>query len=73
MRAQPVRQLLRPGGFGEGVAGCAEHRDEHLRLADLAAVAVDHRHRLPGVVDEQLLADAMFLGITTSNLPCQAR
>lgn len=24
-------------------------------------MAVDHRHRLAGVVDEQLLADAMFL------------
>lgn len=61
VRAQPVWQLLRPGGFGEGVAGSAEHRDEHLRLADLATVAVDHRHRLPGVIDEQLLADAVLL------------
>src|SRR5690606_28280703 len=46
---------------GEGVAGRAEHCDEHLRLADLAAVAVDHWHRLAGVVDEQLLADAVLL------------
>ncbi|MCO3750518.1 IS21 family transposase, partial [Pseudomonas aeruginosa] len=37
-----------------------EHRDEHLRLADLAAVAVDNRHRLAGIVDEQLLADAVL-------------
>ncbi|MNQ75957.1 hypothetical protein D3C85_907730 [compost metagenome] len=61
VRAQPVRQLLRPGSLGEGVAGGTEHRDEHLRLADLAAVTVDHRHRLPGVVDEQLLAGAVLL------------
>jgi len=61
MGAQPVGQLLRPGGLGEGVAGGTEHRDEHLCLADLAAVAVDHRHRLPGVVYEQLLADAVLL------------
>ena len=61
MGAQPVRQLLRPGGLGEGVAGSAEHCDKHLGLTDVAAVGVDHRYRLPGVVDEQLLADAVLL------------
>ena len=55
------RRLLRPGGLGEGVAGRAEYRDEHLRLTDLAAVALDNRHRLAGIVDEQLLADAVLL------------
>lgn len=61
MGAQPVRQLLRPSGFSEGVAGGTEYRDEHLRLTDLAAAAVDHRHRLAGIVDEQFLADAVLL------------
>lgn len=61
MRAQPDRQLLRPGGFGKGIAGGAEHCDEHLCLADLAAAPLDHRHRLPGVIDEQLLADTVLL------------
>ena len=36
MRADPVRQGLRPGRFRIGVAGCAENADEDLCLADLA-------------------------------------
>lgn len=61
MRAQPVRQFLRPGGLGEGVAGGAEDGDEDLRLADLAGSLVDDRHGLTRVIDEQFFAGAMFL------------
>ena len=45
-----------PGRLGVGLARRPEHRDEDLRLAKLPGVAVPHRHRLPGVVDEQILA-----------------
>ena len=61
MRAQPVRQTLRPRGFGEGVVGAAQHGDEDLRRDDFAGQRIDDRHRLAGVVDKQLLARAMDL------------
>ena len=61
VRGRPVRQGLRPGRFGEGVARSAEHGHEDLRLTHLAGLGVDHRHRLPGVVDEQFLAGAVLL------------
>ena len=61
MRRDPVRQGLRPRRLGERVVRRPEHRDEHLRLAQLPGVAVDHRDGAPGVVDEQLLACAVLL------------
>ena len=61
VRGRPVGQGLRPGGLGEGVARGAEHGHEDLRLTHLAGLGVDHRHRLPGVVDEQFLAGAVLL------------
>ena len=61
VRADPIRQGLRPGRLGEGITRGPEHGDEDLRLAHLPGLAVDDRHRLPGVVDEQLLASAMLL------------
>ena len=61
MRCRPVGKGLRPGRLGEGVARRPEHRDEHLRLALLAGLAVHHRDRLTGVVHEHLLARAVFL------------
>ena len=39
-----------------GVAAGAEHGDEDLRRPRLAGRRVDHRQRLPGEVDEQLVA-----------------
>ena len=61
VRAQPVGQFLRPGGFGEGVAGGAQHGDEDLCLANFAGLPVDDWHRLAGIVDEQLFTCTMFL------------
>nr|WP_198034100.1 hypothetical protein [Acidihalobacter ferrooxydans] len=61
MRADPVGQRLGPGGLGIGVAGGAEHADEHLRLAHLTGVAVDDRHGRARVVDEGLLAGPVHL------------
>lgn len=61
VRAQPVRQFLRPGGLGEGVAGRAEDGDEDLRLADLAGSPINDRHGLAGVIDKQLFASTVFL------------
>ena len=56
MGADPVRQRLRPGRLGVGVAGRAHRGDEHLRLTQLAGPPVDDLDRLPGIVDEQPLA-----------------
>ena len=61
VRAQPVRQLLRPGGLGKGVAGRAENGDEDLRLADLAGSPINDRYGLAGVIDEQLFAGTVLL------------
>ena len=61
VRRRPVGQGLGPCRLGEGVARGAEHGHEDLRLPHLAGLAVDHRHRLPGVLDEQLLAGAVLL------------
>ena len=61
MRCRPVGKGLRPGRLGEGVARRPEHRDEHLCLALLAGLAVDHRDRVPGVVHEHLLARTVLL------------
>ena len=36
MGADPVRQLLCPGGLGKGVVGGAEHGNKELRLTDFA-------------------------------------
>ena len=61
VRADPVRQALRPARLGVGVVRRAQHGDEHLRRAQLAGAAVHHLHRLPGVVDEQPLAGSVHL------------
>ncbi len=69
VRRRPVRQGLRPRRLGEGVARRPEDRHEDLRPPLLAGLAVDHRHRLPGVVDEQLLAGAVVLAHHQVELP----
>ena len=61
VRGDPVGQGLRPRRLGVGVVRRPEHRDEDLRLAKLSGVAVDHRDRVPGVVDEHPLAGAVLL------------
>ena len=61
VRRDPVGQRLRPRRLGVGVVRRPENRDEDLRLAKLSGVAVDHRDRLPRVVDEHLLAGAVLL------------
>ena len=61
MRGDPVGQRLRPGRLGVGVVRRPQHRDEDLRLAKLSGVAVHHPDRVPGVVDEHLLARTVLL------------
>ena len=61
MRGDPVGQRLRPCRLGIGVVRRPEHRDEDLCLAKRTGVAVDHPDRMPGVVDEHLLAGAVLL------------
>ena len=46
----PVRQALRQARGREGVGRGAEHRDEDLRLVDLAGLAIDDLDRLAGIV-----------------------
>jgi hypothetical protein len=59
--AHPVGQPLAPPHLGVGQAGGAEHGDEDLRRPFSAGGRVDHRQRLPGEVDEQLVAGEMGL------------
>ena len=61
MSADPVGQPLAPAGLGVGVVGGAQHRDEDLGAPLLAGRGVEHRHRVAGIVDEQLLAGSMRL------------
>ena len=61
MRVNPVPQVLRPGGFGVGVVAGAQHRDEHLSLANLASLGVRYRNRLTGVINERLFPGAVFV------------
>ena len=62
MRADPIAEPLRPGRLDVGEVRGAHHRDEDLRLAHLAGQPVDdHRHRVAGVIDEQLVAAHMGL------------
>ena len=57
MRADPVGQRLGPARLGIGEIGGAHDRDENLRRTDLAGKPVnDHRHRVAGVIDKQLVA-----------------
>src|SRR5690606_13902251 len=57
----PVRQRLRVGSLGVGVATGPQHGDEDLGRARFARGGVDDLDGLPGIVDEELLAGAMLL------------
>ena len=61
VRADPVRQRLRPGRLGIGQAGGAQHGDEDLRRAHLARHRVGDRHQLAGVVDKRLVPGLVLL------------
>jgi hypothetical protein len=57
MGADPVGQRLGPARLGIGEVGGAHDRDENLRRTDLAGKPIDdHRDRVAGVIDEQLVA-----------------
>lgn len=64
MRGRPVRQRLCPGRLGIGIVGGPQHGDEDLRLAERPGVPGAHRHGLPRIIDEQLLARPMLLAQT---------
>ena len=55
MRADPVRQGLRPGRLGVGEVRRPQHGDEDFRHAHLAGDRVGDRHLLAGIVDERLV------------------
>ena len=58
--ADPVGQRLGPARLGIGEVGGAHDGDENLRRSDLAGQPVDdHRHRVAGVIDKQLVAADM--------------
>lgn len=64
MRGRPVRQRLGPGRLGIGIVGGPQYGDEDLRLAELPGGPGAHRHGLPRVIDEELLARSMLLAQT---------
>lgn len=61
MRANPVRQTLRPGRLGVGEIGRAQHADENLRLAHDAGRWIGDRDLLAREVDEGLVTGNMSL------------
>ena len=61
VRADPLRQRLAPAGLGVGVIGRPQHRDEDVSASLLTGRGVEHRHRVAGPIDEQLLAGSMRL------------
>ena len=61
VRADPVGELLRPGGLGVGVVGGAQHGHEDLSGTDLAGTPIHDLDALSGVVYEQLLTGAVLL------------
>ena len=57
MGADPVGQRLGPARLGIGEIRGAHDGDKNLRRSDLAGKPVnDHRHRVAGVIDKQLVA-----------------
>ena len=61
MRADPVRQRLREGRLGIGVAGGAEHADEDLGVVHNARAGIDDCNPLARIIDEHLVAGHMML------------
>jgi hypothetical protein len=61
MRADPVRQPLRPAGLRIGVVRSTEHGDEDLGRPHLAGDRIDDGDLLAGVIDEQLVAGDVVL------------
>ena len=74
MGADPVAEPLRPGRLGVGEVRGAQDRDEDLRRPGLAGQPVDdHRHRVAGIIDEQLVAAGMGLAHRHRQLAAQPR
>ena len=59
--ADPIRQLLCPGGLGIGIAAGPQNGQEDLGLPDLPGGRVDHRDRLPGIIEKGFLSGPMVL------------
>jgi len=58
----PIAEALAPGRLRVHEVGCAHDSDEDLRFTDLPGQSIDeHRYRVAGVIDEQLLAAHMGL------------
>ena len=61
MRTDPIGKPFRPARLGVGVVGCAERRDEDVGGTLRAICLIKHRHRVAGIIDEQLLPGRMRL------------
>jgi hypothetical protein len=73
MGADPVGKRLRPTRLGIGEVRGAQHRDKDLRRSHLAGQPVDdHRHRVAGIIDKQLVAAGMGLPHRHRNPRCPA-
>ena len=59
MRADPIRQTLRPGCLCIGEVGRAQHGNEDLGLAHHAGHRIGDRDPLAREVDERLVAGNM--------------
>ena len=61
MRPDPIRQSPGPGGFGVGVVAGTQHGHEYECRAYLTVRRIDDWNGVAGVIDESLLAGAVFL------------
>ena len=61
VRAQPITGALASGRLGMRVVGKAQHGDKDLGRASGSRVPILDRHRLSGIIDEELIAGRMFL------------
>ena len=61
MGVNPLRQLLRRAGLGEGAITLPQHRHKYLRRSHLAGCAVHHGHGVVAVIQKQFVTRLMLL------------
>src|SRR5499427_5194208 len=61
MGADPIGQSLRPRCLGVRKIRRTHYSNKYLRLSNLSGQAIDHRHAISRVVDEQLVAAGVAL------------
>ena len=69
MCADPVRQSLRPACLGIGQVGRTRYPDKGLRVAYFAAVRIEDRYFLAGIINESFVAGEVALPRASPGAP----